>query len=121
MGFSYTPGGTDNRHRVRLYLGDVDAQAPLFQDEELDDFLSTEGSVNGAVALAAETMANVSARKMDVVADGSSFKASQQHDHWMKQARKWRAKASGTQSIMPRRVDGYSQDIDSDQVNGVTT
>lgn len=119
MSFTYTAGSIADRDRVRLYLGDTDALAPLFQDAEHDDFLASEGSVNGAVALACETMANISARKVDVVADGSAFRASQQHAHWMKQARKWRARAGGTVMVMPTRVDGFSDDIDSDETNQV--
>jgi hypothetical protein len=44
MAFSYTAGSTADRDRVRLELGDTDSDRALFQDAELDDFLTQEGN-----------------------------------------------------------------------------
>ena len=117
MAQTYEPGSTADRDRVRLYMGDTDVTGTvLFVDEEYDDFLATEGSVNKAVALAAETMANKTARNIDFSADGSSFKASQEHTAWVKMARKWRGIGEGANVVAPTKIDGYSQTVDSDDV-----
>ena len=115
---TYTAGSTADRDRCRLYLGDTDVNvgAFLFDDAEWDDFLATEVSIEKAVALACETMANRSAPKMDFGADGSRFSAAAQYDHWMKQALRWRAKSLTASVVVPTRIDGYSQDVDSDEV-----
>ena len=42
MAFTYTAGSTADRDRVRLEIGDTDADRVLFQDAELDDFLAQE-------------------------------------------------------------------------------
>ncbi|MAH47026.1 hypothetical protein CMI37_14460 [Candidatus Pacearchaeota archaeon] len=118
MAATYTAGSTADLDRARLYLYDIDVDSsPLFQDEEWNDFLASEGSVYGAVALACETMANRSARKIDFTADGSAFSASAEYEHWMKQAQRWRAKGLGVTVVVPTRVDGYSMTIDADDVN----
>jgi len=119
MAATYTAGSTADRDRCRLYLGDtnVDAGAFLFDDAEWDDFLATEVSVNKAVALAAETMANRAAQQMDFAADGSRLDAGKQHAYWTKQAIRWRAKGEGVKVVVPTRIDGYSDDVDSDETN----
>ena len=58
MAFSYTAGSTADRDRVRLEIGDTDEERVLFQDSELDDFLSQEGdNVMAASARACEVLA----------------------------------------------------------------
>ena len=115
---TYTPGSTATRDRARLYLGDTDVSGtPLFTDLEWDDIIAVNVSTDASVAAAAEIMANRTASKMDFSADGSSFKASQAHEHWSKMARKWKVKAQGVAVLIPTKIDGYSDDIDADDVN----
>jgi len=118
---TYTAGSTADRDRCRLYLGDTNTSIPLFEDAEWDDFLATETTVNKAVALAAETMANRSAQKMNFTADGSRFEAGKQYEYWLGQARRWRAKSQGATVVVPTRIDGYSDDVDSDEIQDTST
>ena len=58
MAFSYTAGSTADRDRVRLEICDTDEERVLFQDSELDDFLSQEGdNVMGASSRHASSQA----------------------------------------------------------------
>jgi hypothetical protein len=49
VSFTYTPGTSIARVRVRL--ADTVAERALYSDEEINDALATEGSVEGAVAM----------------------------------------------------------------------
>tara|TARA_R110000824_G_scaffold20903_14_gene78401 strand:+ start:597 stop:1007 length:411 start_codon:yes stop_codon:yes gene_type:complete len=120
MAFSYTPGSTANRDRVRLEIGDTDSERVLFQDAELDDFLSQEGnSILGASARACETLAVKFARDFTFSADGASFQKGNVTQMYMNQAKRLRRQARSTTTVMPRRVDGYSVYTDSDEVTGL--
>ena len=120
MAFSYTAGSTADRDRVRLEIGDTDEDRVLFQDAEIDDFLSQEGdSVLQSAARACETLAVRFARDFTFSADGASFSKGQVTQMYMTQAKRLRRKASGTTTIMPRRKDGYSVYTDSDEVTGL--
>ena len=115
---TYTPGSTATRDRARLYLGDTDVDGvPLFTDLEWDDIIAVNVGTDASVAAAAEIMSNRTAPKMDFSADGSSFKASQQHTHWVKMARNWKIKAGGVAVLFPTKLDGYSDDVGSQEVN----
>ena len=62
--------------RVRLLIPDRDSTDPLFQDDEITAFLSLEGDVRRATALALETLASDQAlvlkavRLLDITTDG---------------------------------------------------
>lgn len=57
MAFTYEP--STSRGRVRMLITDRDSDAAIFQDDEIDAFLSIEGdSVRLAAALALETIAS---------------------------------------------------------------
>jgi hypothetical protein len=83
VAFTYDP--TTDRGKVRLLIGDTDeatADNQLFQDNEIDTFLSMEGStVRLAAALALETMASSEAfitkriRLLDLTTDGPAVAA----------------------------------------------
>jgi len=120
MAFSYTAGSTADRDRVRLEIGDTDADRILFQDAELDDFLTQEGnSLLGASARACETLAVKFARDFTFSADGASFQKGSVTQMFMAQAKRLRRQARATTTVMPRRVDGYSVYTDSDEVTGL--
>ena len=120
MAFSYTAGSTADRDRVRLEIGDTDEDRSLFQDAELDDFLSQEGnSILGASARACETLAVKFARDFTFSADGASFQKGSVTQMFMAQAKRLRRQARATTTVMPRRVDGYSVYTDSDEVTGL--
>ena len=92
MAFSYTEGSSADRDRVRLEIGDTDSSRALFQDAELDDFLSQEGD--------------------NVMASSATLM-------YQKLARRLRNRARGTTTVVPRRKDGYSVYTDSDEVTGL--
>ena len=120
MAFTYTAGSTAERDRVRLEIGDIDSDRALFQDAELDDFISQEGdNVLKASARACETLAVRFARDFPFSADGASFQKGNITQMYMAQAKRLRRKAQGTMTLMPRRKDGYSEATDSDEVTGM--
>ena len=120
MAFTYTAGSTAERDRVRLEIVDTDEDRALFQDAELDDFLSQEGSsILGAAARACETLAVRFARDFSFSADGASFQKGNITQMFMAQAKRLRRQARGTAVVVPRRVDGYSVYTDSDEVTGL--
>jgi hypothetical protein len=109
---------TTVRDEVRLLIGDTDADAPLFQDDELDWFLS-ERSDNSylAAADACEAAARKFARAFDFTTDGQSFSRSQMSKAYRDLAKDLRLRAAGGLStLVPTRVDGYSDDIAADEV-----
>lgn len=54
MSFTYTPG-TDIG-RIRMQLQDVVAERAAFSDEEIEDAITTEGSVRAATAMLARAL-----------------------------------------------------------------
>jgi hypothetical protein len=93
----------------------------LFEDAELDDILIQESdTVLAAAARACEMLAVRFARDFDFSADGASFHKSTISAHYQKMAQRLRVRATGTVVVMPRRIDGYSNDINSDEVSTVT-
>jgi len=120
MAFSYTAGSTATRDRIRLEIGDTDADRALFQDAEIDDFLAQEGDdIYGSAARACETLAVRFARDFSFSADGASFQKGSITQMYMAQAKRLRRQARGTTTVMPRRKDGYSVYTDSDDVTGL--
>lgn len=76
------PDFTTNNGRVRLLINDTDDLDPVFDDEEIDAFLSMEGdSVKRAAAQALDTIADDEAltskvvRSQDVSTDGATVAA----------------------------------------------
>jgi hypothetical protein len=116
MAFTYTAGSTADRDRIRFEIGDTALDRKLFDDEELDDLLVQDTTVLRSAAHACEILAIRFARDFDFTADGHSFHKSQVSEHYMKLARRLRSRERGTTVMVPRRIDGYSDDIDSDEV-----
>ncbi len=125
MAATYTAGGTAARDDVRLLIGDTppgglsefpaDVDA-LYQDAELDRFLTLEGDVvNLAAALALETLARNSAGEFDFTADGATFKKGTKAASYAAQARLLRARGRGHAVLYPLRKDGYSDDVSSEE------
>jgi hypothetical protein len=61
MTFTYTPFTAD-RDRLRFHIGDTDANAPIFQDEELDALMVEFGGWQGAVIAALERILSMMAQ-----------------------------------------------------------
>jgi hypothetical protein len=120
------------RDKLRLTIGDTDATAPVFSDEELDWFLSVRADdVLLAGADAADAAAAKYARAFDFSTDQQSFKRSAMYEHFMALAKTLRARASGlvvgpggaligtVSTIDSTRIDGFSDDVPNQAV-GVT-
>lgn len=124
MTITYSGTITSDLDRVRLYIQDtVNGSGPKpndgnFTDEELYGLIAVEGSWQGAVAAAFETLAAAWRRYPTFSADGLSLNRSGIADGYLEQARQWRQKAGGgmVKGAAPVRVDGYSHMIASDEV-----
>ena len=115
MAFNYTEGSTADRDRLRLEIGDTDANRARFSDAELDDILVQESTVLSSAARAFEILANRTAGDFDFTADGTSFKKGSVSDRYMKLAKRLRARAKGTTTVMPLRQDAYSDNVSSEE------
>ena len=68
MTFTYTPGGETDLDRIRIRIGDTDRHAVedlRLEDEEIEDFLATEGGFFRAAAASAEALAAKFSRKAE--------------------------------------------------------
>ena len=74
---------SSTRDKLRLTIGDNDTDAELFQDDELDWFLSEEADSipNAALRAAYAAMAKF-ARAYDFETDGQRFWRGQQYGYW---------------------------------------
>jgi hypothetical protein len=130
MAFTYSGAPTTDRDRVRFYVHDVTANSgPLpgdanFSDAEIDGLLATEGTWQRSVAAAYETLAAAWRKHPDFTADGLTLRRTAIADGYAEQAKTWRQKygdagssSSGKAgSRAMTRVDGYSQDVDNQEV-----
>ena len=64
---TFTYDTSSNRGRVRLLIPDADASTHVFEDDEIDAFLSLETDVRRAAALALETIASSQAMTLKVI------------------------------------------------------
>ncbi len=128
MAFNYTAGGAE-RDRLRLYLDDtVEDKGPFpddrnFSDEELDDIIDYEGNLCRAQAHCLEVLASAWTRHPTFQGDGISISRSHIGRNYSQQAEALRKKCGyadgATMGYSPIiRVDGYSDDVDSHEVDG---
>ena len=116
MAFTYAKDSSD-LSRLRQKVGDTDTDRQLFDDAEMNEFLTEASSVNLASALACESLATRFARDYDFTADGASFKRGSISEMYAKQARRLRRLGTGTTSVSVTPKDGYSDDIPTEQAN----
>lgn len=119
MAFNYTDTGTTDRDRVRREIGDTIAATAQFTDDEIADFVTIEGSWQGAAAHACEALATRYAREFSFSADGSSFSKERLSVAYAEAARRLRNRAKADM-VVPTRTDGYSQEVASDDVTGAS-
>lgn len=111
--------------KLRLELGDTVETDHLFNDDELQHFLTEEADdVLKARLRACEAAMLRLARAYDFETDGQSFNRSQMSAAYAKMAKQLRAQGittsgdpSGIRTIATTVVDGYSDDIPNDQVS----
>ena len=115
MAFTYSDSSTADRDRIRREIGDTVKSTPLFTDGELDDFITIEGSWQGAAAHACEALATRFAREFTFSADGASFQKERLSVAYAEAGRRLRNSTKAS-VVVPTRVDGYSDTILSDDV-----
>lgn len=80
MGWSYDPEDqVTPLNRVRLRIGDTDADKPQLQDEEVQSFIDISDSETGAAVLCARALAARYARFVDKWVGDLKILASQRH------------------------------------------
>lgn len=118
--------GTD-RDKVRFYIADkVEDAGPRpssnnFTDDELDGLVTAEGSWARAVAAIYEILAAEWAQYSDIQVGTRRERFSQVSDSYHSLAQDWRRRygatvTGGAGTRFVTRVDGYSDDIASDEV-----
>ncbi len=126
MAFTYTDTLTSSADKVRFYLQDtVEDSGPKpadanFSDNEIAGLITAEGSWGKAVAAGFEALAAAWRRYPTFQADGLRLDRTAIADGYDKKALEWRKRygVAGTTAgaRTPTRVDGYSQDVDADDV-----
>ena len=115
MGFTYSAAqlGTSYLYQIRLEIGDTTESGSLFDDAELEQFYSAEGSsVLKASARALEAAAQTYSRKASFNADGLSINWANTAQQAREQAKELRKRAAGaSKTIKMIRQDGYSSTV----------
>ena len=114
MAFTYAKDNSD-LSRLRVKVGDVDSSRPLFDDDEMNEFLAQDTNISLAAALACDALSTQFARDYDFSADGASFKKGSVSSMYASRARQLRRAGRGTVAVPTRRKDGYSDDVKSDE------
>lgn len=121
MTFTYDGTPSTDLEKIRLEIGDTDSTAALFSDEEIQVKLDSEGSVLRAAAALCEILAARFSRYYDFETDGQSFKRSQMAEMYARRAASLRARAYSVTTVETTRVDGYSDDVGSRDVDETGT
>ena len=129
MSFTYFIDRDDPQERdyVRFQIQDtIEDSGPLpldtnFADHEIDAMINVEGSWQRAVAACYEALAAAWIVNPSWTADGYSVSQSHIGKNFSELATEWRKKYGGTTGKTAHarsvtRVDGYSQDVPSDEV-----
>jgi len=129
MSFTYMDGDTETRDYIRFTINDVtEGSGPLpndanFSDEELDMMLAEEGTWQRTVAACYEALQSAWAKHTTFQSDGLSMSMSHVAARYEKLADAQRKKYGGTNTARARtmiRVDGYSHDVASDEIDDVS-
>jgi hypothetical protein len=123
MTFTYTL--TTDIGKTRLEIGDTDSTTGMgvrpdgtnLTDEEIQVWLTREGTVGGAAAAACEALARMWARMANVSAGPRSESLSDVAKAWAEQARVLRQQYGGAAVVVSAgvtREDGYSEHATGD-------
>jgi len=129
MTFTYQEELDTDLERVRFYVRDVvsgsgprpDDDHSNFSDEELLGLVTTEGSWQSAVAACYEALAGEWAQYVDTQVGPRREMYSQAAERYQYLGRDWRRKVGatgitgGAGTVFPTPVDGYSDDIRTDE------
>ena len=126
MALTYKGDLSTDLDKVRFYTQDTTADSgpkpggDNFSDAEITGLITSEGSWRRAVAAAFETLAGLWGQYVDLSVGPRREQLSQTAARYESLAATWRRKwgSSGSRagSRAVTRVDGYSDDIPSDQV-----
>ncbi len=95
MAWSYSGDPTtSDRDRLRFELGDTDQADPLLQDEEIDYCLARESTFVGALARAAEAVAQRFAREASTRVGQLSLDLAARARQWSERAKEYRRLAA---------------------------
>lgn len=119
MTFTYSSSSlTTALARVRLEIGDTDSATALFTDEEINSKLDGESDELLAAASLCDILATRFARAYDFTTDGQQFSRSQMSKGYAQRAKELRQLSSaGFTTLATTRVDGYSDDVDYQDVD----
>ncbi len=121
MSWSYDPTIPTDKDAVRLEIGDTDINNQLLQDEEIEYFLSVEGSVLAASIAAAESIAAKFSRGFNQRVGDLSADKSKLADQYRKLAEDLRRRAainSGAPvapALSESEKQAYREDTDRNQ------
>lgn len=115
---------TTDLSKLRLRIGDTDSTAYIFEDDELNYFLSENANdISNSALAACESAAARFARAYDFQTDGQAYKRSQMSKAFLALAADLRAQGAttstspdGVSSIAVTKVDGWSDDISNADV-----
>jgi hypothetical protein len=130
MTFTYLGTLATDLDKVRFWIGDTSSVSGAgvkpgganFTDEELGGLITAEGNWGRAVAGTCEVLASLFAQQVDITLGPRREALSQAADRYQKLAERFRAQygmPSGTSRAgvrHPTRIDGYSQDVASNEV-----
>lgn len=126
MAFTYAEDLSTDRDKARFHLQDtVENNGPKpgdgnFSDAEIDGVVSATGSWQRAVAAGLDALAAGWRRYPTFKADGLSLNRSDIAKGYEAQAKEWRRMHGITTPARVAgviRIDGYSDDVPSDEVN----
>ncbi len=98
--WTYTPGSTKPKDRIRFLSGDTNTARKLLVDEEIATALALGGdNVFRGAAYACDAIAGKFARDSTFTVQGTSAERRDAFDHYKQLAKELRQKASGTGSL----------------------
>jgi hypothetical protein len=125
MTFTYAGTLATDLDQIRFYVSDVTSgsgpkpDGTNFTDEELNGLLTAEGTVGRSVAAAFESLSAIWRTRYNFSTEGQRFDRASVADGYAKLAAEWRDKYGSPGSRVGAgpvtRIDGYSDDIDSDE------
>lgn len=118
MTFTYsTTDLTTSLAKVRRLIADTDSTNALFTDEEINFFLAESSGIYAAAALANRAIAGsktLVARRLQIGDLSEDY--GQIVSDLLAQAAAWERRGWSAGTRHPTRVDGYSDDVASDEV-----
>lgn len=118
MGFTYNSAADPQTDlgTIRLLIGDTDSTAALFTDEEIGAIGDQRGGLTNHNLVAADLMdvlANRYAIQATTKVGDQSINLSDISKQYAARAKELRKRQGGARTVDTRRVDGYSDDVDS--------